>query len=685
MFKRLMMVAGIVGLSVAVVSPAAATTTDAPTEATAEASSSSQTIARLQSLMDATGRPLLKQYIADALAGAGAADADRKLAYALRLATDVEATELWTNSPFVVYEAPALSPEKRLPDTLPSDGAVSDSLKVVSAQDEYEASSFVLAPLRDSGSVTFAVSDLQGENGTIPSGAVDMHVVKTWYQGGTAWQSYFFDATKDVLTPELLLHDENLVRVDHALKKNFLRVDYPTGSQYVDIFTKPAKKFDHLAEPVADSPTLLPIALKQGESKQMWVTTKVPAGTPEGIYTGKIDITADGAPAGRLTLKIRVLPFELPDPKTYYDIDKDFYVMLFHESRVKEYMDWTGGNSALVEEKLLNTYRNMAEHNAVNIPGPLYRTSEPHHFIKQLELMQEAGLDLDPLFGVAPAFAPYQFFNEYNSYVAAKTAYEANPTEANRLKMELHYNNWRTGIEKHKTELAGIYDAVTDIVGHTNLYFDGWDEAGWSLLQWQQEMWKYVKEELGANLFATGHDSHMNLETKEDFLNWVGEPTREKADAWHAFGEEKRITNYAYPHTGPENPDLMRQRHGMWLYKANYDATYNYIYYENFLNTWNDEIDGTFRALNLVYPTKTDIIDTLAWEGYREGIDDIRYATKLKQLAADAVASGEPARVAAAGKALTWLEATDERSTSADLIRLEMVHHILKLLDAAGE
>jgi hypothetical protein len=198
-------------------------------------------------------------------------------------------------------------------------------------------------------------------------------------------------------------------------------------------------------------------------------------------------------------------------------------------------------------------------------------------------------------------------------------------------------------------------------------------------------MWKYVKEELGANLFATGHDSHMDLETKEDFLNWVGEPTREKADAWHAFGEEKRITNYAYPHTGPENPDLMRQRHGLWLYKANYDATYNYIYYENFLNTWNDEIDGTFRALNLVYPTKTDIIDTLAWEGYREGIDDIRYATKLKQLAADAVASGEPARVSAANKALAWLETTDERSTSADLIRLEIVHHILKLLDAAGE
>jgi len=215
------------------------------------------------------------------------------------------------------------------------------------------------------------------------------------------------------------------------------------------------------------------------------------------------------------------------------------------------------------------------------------------------------------------------------------------------------------------------------------MYFDGWDEAGWSLLQWQQEMWQFVKEEVGAKLFATGHASHMDLEIKEDFLNWVGEPTRERADAWHAFGEDKMITNYAYPHTGPENPDLMRQRHGMWMYKANYDAVYNYIYYENFLNVWNDEIDATFRQFNLVYPTLTDVIDTIAWEGFREGIDDIRYATKLKQLAEEALASGQADRIAAANKALTWLEATDERKVNADYLRLEMINHILTLLELA--
>src|SRR5690606_2308801 len=147
----------------------------------------------------------------------------------------------------------------------------------------------------------------------------------------------------------------------------------------------------------------------------------------------------------------------------------------------------------------------------------------------------------------------------------------------------------------------------------------------------------------------------------EQFLNWAGEPTREKADAWHAFGDDYIVTNYAYPHSGPENPDLMRQRHGMWLYKANYDATYNYIWYleSSYVNPWGEYIDATFRAFNFVYPTQTGLIDTIAWEGFREGIDDIRYATKLMQLAEEAIASGDSERAAAANKALTWLEETD--------------------------
>jgi len=103
------------------------------------------------------------------------------------------------------------------------------------------------------------------------------------------------------------------------------------------------------------------------------------------------------------------------------------------------------------------------------------------------------------------------------------------------------------------------------------------------------------------------------------------------------------------------------------------------------VNPWGENVfNGVFREFNLVYPTQTDVIDTIAWEGFREGIDDIRYATKLKMLAEEALDSGDPARVAAANKALDWLEETDERKVSADWLRSEMIYHILKLLDLAA-
>lgn len=609
--------------------------------------------------------------------------AHRALQYALKLAADVHQegnAALWTQTPFIVYDAPALSPDKRLPYNLPLDGAISDRLSILSAQGEFEAASFVLAPLRDVSSVTFSAGALTSDAGSIPAGAIDLRVVKTWYQGGTAWQSYFADSSKQVLVPELLLHDETLIQVDHTRKGNALRVDYPTGSQYKDISNIPATKFNTYDEPVEDSPTLLPIALKQGESKQMWLTLKVPDDAPAGFYTGSIAITADGVPAGSIALSVRVLPFKLPQPKTYYDVNKDFYVMLYHQSRVKENLVAAKGNAALVETKLLNDYRNLAEHNVLNLPGPLYSVADRATFTKQLQLMQQAGLSLNPLFGVKQTFPPYDIFNKYTGYLNAKAAYEANPTDANKQTMDTLYAAWRNGVQAQKDALDEAFTYVSGLVGHTNLYFDGWDEPSWSMLQFQQEMWQYVQDH-GFKVFSTGHERHFDLEIKENFLNIVGEPTREKADAWHAFGSDKIITNYAYPHTGPENPDLMRQRHGMWTYKANYDATYNYIFYEGPPNIWNDNsIQDEFRNFNLVYPTRTKLIDTLAWEGFREGIDDIRYATKLKQLAAAAIASGQQDRVTAANQALVWLEEVDERSTNQDLLRLEMIRHILAML-----
>jgi hypothetical protein len=121
------------------------------------------------------------------------------------------------------------------------------------------------------------------------------------------------------------------------------------------------------------------------------------------------------------------------------------------------------------------------------------------------------------------------------------------------------------------------------------------------------------------------------------------------------------------------------------MYKAHCDGTFNYIWYEGGQNIWNDFTNKTFRCFNMVYPTQNGVIDTLAWEGFREAIGDIRYATQMKMLAEKAIASGNVDARYAGKRALQWLEWVDEKTADLNTVRLEMINYILELQRLAGQ
>ena len=58
-----------------------------------------------------------------------------------------------------------------------------------------------------------------------------------------------------------------------------------------------------------------------------------------------------------------------------------------------------------------------------------------------------------------------------------------------------------------------------------------------------------------------------------------------------------------------------------------------------------------------VYGMADGVIDTLQWEGFREGVDDIRYATLLHGLAVKAAASTNLDTIYAGAEALQWFRA----------------------------
>ena len=100
----------------------------------------------------------------------------------------------------VHFAVPAMSELMRLEDTWPEDGQFNGTVKTVLAKGEFEACSFQLFSLKNLENVELDV-DLKLEN--------DLRVVKLWFQNGNGWVSYFEDVGLK-LTPELLLHDENL-------------------------------------------------------------------------------------------------------------------------------------------------------------------------------------------------------------------------------------------------------------------------------------------------------------------------------------------------------------------------------------------------------------------------------------------------------------------------------------------
>ncbi|MBO5959785.1 MAG: hypothetical protein J6Q65_06655, partial [Lentisphaeria bacterium] len=165
-----------------------------------------------------------------------------------------------------------------------------------------------------------------------------------------------------------------------------------------------------------------------------------------------------------------------------------------------------------------------------------------------------------------------------------------------------------------------------------------------------------------------------------EIMNMPGSASPERVRAWHAMGHQ--VTNYAFPHTGVENPDYIRRVHGMELYKNDFDGTCNYHFLENGSgNIWRDT-NSTFRTFSFVYATADGLIDTLEYEGFRTAIDDVRYATLLCQLVEKCMAATDHVDAMYAGKqAMLYLANVRAERDDLDTLRLEMIRHILKMLN----
>ncbi len=183
-----------------------------------------------------------------------------------------------------------------------SSSAIAGGLDAVAAGGSVATLSFVVKSANPVAALSVACDGLKCADKSIPASAIDILLVKRWYQDGNAWFTEIRDPAGRIIVPELLLHDDSLVTVDDKSRANLVR----SGGKAVS-----AEEVDVVD---ADAPALRPFALPAGEARQLIVRIAVAPGTAPGIYGGEIVLSADGAPAGRSALALRVLDYDLPRP-----------------------------------------------------------------------------------------------------------------------------------------------------------------------------------------------------------------------------------------------------------------------------------------------------------------------------------------------------------------------------------
>ena len=561
-------------------------------------------------------------------------------------------------TPYEYAVVPAMSNIKRLPDTYPTDGAFGAPVQIIAAQGEFEPASVVMRAPRNVKQVVLKATDFRGKAGVIPAAAVDLKLVKVWVQTGCAWYSYFADTTGRELTPELLVNDEQLVRVDTEKMENYLRVTNTKGKEEYVWISNPLEinvPFNPQVDKVADAETFQPFTLDKGLFKQIWMTLEAPKGA-KGIYRGEITVTLDGVKAPAIPVVIRVLPFELPDPMTNYDLSRRYYASSYNANNLQNYVKHNGNDLEQASRRLLNEYVSFRKHNLLYPMVPTFRGGNTNLFERQLHIYKQAGLKTDVLFDAVRGIPDYDYLRKDD---------RKKPIPEQDIP-----SYW-------PDEILGGQAIVKKIFGSdTAIYCFGWDEPGMSLLRAQRAPWKFLHDN-GLKTYSTAHAKHLvHGGYNEDFVNYGGNYSKEAAAIWHAFGA--RITSYASPHTGPENPAFVRRTHGLDLYLADQDGSNNYMVSGS---EWNDFLGAAynFRAFNWVYPATDRHVDTIQFEGFREAIDDVRYATLLQQTARAAIATGQTDHVYAGRMALQYLALLDGKRCDLNAARLEMIDTILSL------
>jgi hypothetical protein len=478
-----------------------------------------------------------------------------------------------------------------------------NTFSLTACRNEFEPASFIISAQKDLSGIGISVPDLKNDQGyMIPSTAIDVRLVKAWYQAniGDIW----YDTPGKYLVPELLLKDDSLVKADYVNQTNYLKVTINGVEQYIDI-SSPSATVPASAK-ITDASTLQPFTMAANENKQIWLTVHVPANTPAGDYKGDITITAPSEDPVIMSFTVTVLPFDLASAPLEYGI---YYRGIIPDS------PRTGIDS---ENKTTAQYllelENMRDH-GVSYPT-LYQDADSVYFETALQLRNQSGLPNDHI------------------YIANAIHASTDGSSAFLTRLTADLKNEQAVVKKY---------------GFNKVYAYGIDETRGATLAAERPSMAAIRN-AGSGVFVSGYT---------DLVDYLGDLVdvaiiphalnTTLAARWHSYSN--KIFSYANPQAGVEDAGMYRKNYGYMLWNSGYDGEMTYAYQHSFGDIWNDYDYPNNRDHLFTYPTSNGVIDTIEWEGFREGVDDTRYAATLikkgknpesvKTMISDSLSKGE--------------------------------------------
>ena len=653
-----------------------------------------------------------------------------------------------TEKDIVMFPWEAMGSKKIVINTFPVLSDPAEQLpKVIIAPGETESLSFVLRSQKEIENIMIQAGDFEHAikpEHKILAEAIDIRLVKSWYQA--AEDTLLVKNRKKVLVPELLLKNDDLVRVSLEEQSNELLLDTSDGRIYHDISSyNSLMPYDATID---DAESLQSFSMAEFTNKQIWVNIKIPEGQTAGRYLGNIVVAYDDS-YSTYPLEVIVLPTELTKPEIDYSL---YYYGVIPQTYSQEDCYFSEG---LRYNACPNRYEqeiiNMREH-GIDYPGFVNNdrnTGFDDPIATRLQIMRDSGMPTDKIFAHTTELVPRTLKAVYCDSNTDSDCETTCVADTNGLLTCKDQNNQACTFDIQDIDFAMsnpidqlCEDDRTEVISRiefgriwkgrveqefgadTQFYVYGIDEAKEpQKLAIEKMMFQFYHHDEDGNFktfVSVSNGVADNLAGYVDLVNYQSERIEQEADAtvselnkWRNYDTAKggwvsdaEIYTYANPQSGIEDPLLYRRNFGLYLVKNGFDGamTFNYqmassdvirvrdtranlasqypdaieeyecegitcyrttgdlfqltssktvytvdistnqkgYYYINtaqkggYASSWNDFDTslGKLRDHVFAYPTTNGVIDTIQWEGFREGVDDVRYYQTLKNLIA---------------------------------------------------